>query len=103
MANTNSPEPPGANELIEQRDKFATSIAERDPSIAPIHNPAELANQIITTARFHGIPLRNDAGLVSVLAATDIDDSVPKELHGAIAEVLSWIERVDRAARTGQK
>ena len=104
MAVQNPPEPD--EEPLEPSRHFelvAASLAERDPSLAPARNRPEVAEQIITTARYHGVPLRNDAGLVSVLSGADIDDKVPKELHSAIADVLHWIVRVDNAARSGQK
>ncbi len=50
----------------------------------------ELAEQIIALAKKHGIPLQEDATLISLLAKLDLGDEIPQPLYVAIAEVLTF-------------
>lgn len=50
----------------------------------------ELAEQIIALAKEHGIPLQEDATLISLLAKLDLGDEIPQPLYVAIAEVLTF-------------
>jgi flagellar biosynthesis protein len=54
-----------------------------------------LAEQIIALAKEHGIPLREDPGLVEALARLEIGSVLPRELYAVVAEVLAWVYRVD--------
>jgi flagellar biosynthesis protein len=49
-----------------------------------------LAEQIIQLAEDHSIPLRQDAGLVQVLANVPLDREIPRELYVAVAEVIAF-------------
>lgn len=49
-----------------------------------------LAEQIIQLAAEHSIPLRQDAGLVQVLANVPLDREIPRELYVAVAEVIAF-------------
>jgi flagellar biosynthesis protein len=52
-----------------------------------------LAEQIIEMARARGIEIRQDADLVSLLAAVPLDAPIPIEAYVAVAEILSYIYR----------
>jgi flagellar biosynthesis protein len=49
-----------------------------------------LAERIIKLAEESGIPLRQDAGLVQVLASVPLDREIPRELYVAVAEVIAF-------------
>jgi flagellar biosynthesis protein len=49
-----------------------------------------LGDQIISMAKEHGIPLHQDAGLVSLLASVPLGAEIPRELYLAIAEVIAF-------------
>lgn len=49
-----------------------------------------IADEIITVAREHGIPLREDDELIAMLAQLDLGDEVPEELYVVVAEVLAF-------------
>jgi flagellar biosynthesis protein len=49
-----------------------------------------LAEQIIQLAEEHNIPLRQDAGLVRILANMPLDREIPRELYVAVAEVIAF-------------
>ena len=55
-----------------------------------------VAEQILALAREHGIPVREDADLVHLLAACDVGDDLPVELYEAVAEVLTFLYRLAR-------
>ncbi|MDX9746207.1 MAG: EscU/YscU/HrcU family type III secretion system export apparatus switch protein [Syntrophales bacterium] len=50
-----------------------------------------VADRIIETAREHGIPIRNDPGLVEILSRLDLDDQIPVEVYRAVAEILAFV------------
>jgi flagellar biosynthesis protein len=53
----------------------------------------QVAEQIIALARERGIEIREDADLVSLLAAVRLDSPIPIEAYVAVAEILSYIYR----------
>ncbi|HEC18804.1 MAG TPA: hypothetical protein ENI97_05615 [Gammaproteobacteria bacterium] len=50
----------------------------------------ELAEQIIALAREHGIPLQENAPLISLLAQLDLGDEIPQALYAAVAEIIAF-------------
>jgi len=50
----------------------------------------ELAEQIIALAKEHGIPLQEDAALVSLLSKLDLGDEIPQALYMAAAEIIAF-------------
>ena len=57
----------------------------------------EIARRIIDAARQHNVPVYEDRDLVEVLEALEIDTEIPAELYRAVAEVLVFIYRLNRA------
>lgn len=57
------------------------------------------ADEIVRLAREHGVPLREDAGLVAALAKLDIGTTIPRELYAVVAELLAFVYAVDAAKR----
>ncbi len=55
----------------------------------------ELAARIVETARHAGVQVMEDPDLVEVLARVPVGDEVPLELYQAVAEVLSFVYRVN--------
>jgi flagellar biosynthesis protein len=54
-----------------------------------------LAEQILQVAWANNIKVREDADLVEVLSAIDIDSEIPIEAFAAIAEILAYVYRVN--------
>ena len=50
-----------------------------------------LADEIIRVAQENGIPIREDHDLVQIFSLLDIGESIPPEVHTAIAEILAFI------------
>ncbi|MGM0750413.1 MAG: EscU/YscU/HrcU family type III secretion system export apparatus switch protein [Bacillota bacterium] len=55
-----------------------------------------IAENILTQAKDHQIPVQEDKSLLSLLGNLDIGESIPEELYGAVAEVFAFIYRLDR-------
>lgn len=50
----------------------------------------ELAEEIIALAKQHGIPLQEDAALISLLSKLDLGDEIPQALYTAVAEIIAF-------------
>ena len=50
-----------------------------------------VAEQILQIAWANGIKVREDADLVEVLAAIDVDSEIPIEAFAAVAEILAYV------------
>jgi len=50
----------------------------------------ELAEKIIALAKEHGIPLQEDAAMVSLLSKLDLGDEIPQALYIAVAEIIAF-------------
>lgn len=55
----------------------------------------EVAKKILDLAQFHGIPVHRDPDLIHVLSHLDVGESIPPELYRVVAEILSFIYRVN--------
>jgi len=50
-----------------------------------------LADEILRIAKENNIPIREDKDLVQILSLLDIGESIPAQVHTAIAEILAFI------------
>lgn len=50
-----------------------------------------VAEQILQVAWANGVKVREDADLVEVLAAIDVDSEIPIEAFAAVAEILAYV------------
>jgi flagellar biosynthesis protein len=56
-----------------------------------------IAAQILAMADKHGVPVRRDGELAQVLAALDVGQAIPTLAFAAVAEILSYLYRLDKA------
>lgn len=61
-----------------------------------------IADRIIGLAKEYGVPLYEDPTLVEMLVKLDLGDAIPVELYQVVAEILSFIYRMERRAREGR-
>lgn len=54
-----------------------------------------VAEQILQIAFANDIKVREDADLVEVLAAIDVESEIPLEAFAAVAEILSYVYRAN--------
>jgi len=62
----------------------------------------ETAERILAIAKEHGIPLQEDPALAAALSRLDLNESIPRELYVAVAEVLRFIWDIERQAETAR-
>ena len=58
----------------------------------------EIADKIVEKAREEKIPVVEDAHLADTLVKMQIGSEIPAELYEVVAEILTFISRVDEAA-----
>jgi FlhB-like protein len=54
----------------------------------------KVAEQILSEARKHNIPVRVDPALTAALASVNLGAEIPAELYLVVAEVLAYVYRV---------
>jgi flagellar biosynthesis protein len=55
-----------------------------------------LAEEIIERARAAGVFVHESPDLVNLLMQVDLDERIPPELYIAVAELLSWLYRLEQ-------
>lgn len=83
----------------ERENKIAVAI-EYDPSEeAPkiiASGRGYLAEKIIEKAKEEDVPLHKDDKLAGTLSKLEIGDMIPPELYGVVAEILLFVDKVDK-------
>lgn len=54
-----------------------------------------VAEQILALAFANGVKVREDADLIEVLSKIEVDSFIPLEAFAAVAEILSYVYRVN--------
>lgn len=50
----------------------------------------DVAQRIIDIAREHGVPLREDPDLLTLLAKLELGEEIPRPLYVTVAHVIAW-------------
>lgn len=61
-----------------------------------------VARQILEIAFAKGIPVREDPDLAQILGTLDVDSVIPVDALAAVAEILSYLYRINGHALAGQ-
>ena len=81
------------------KNKLAIAL-EYDPSSeAPIviaSGQGALADKILDKAGEADIPVYQDEKLAKTLSTLELGEMIPPELYGAVAEILVFVDRMDR-------
>lgn len=67
---------------------------DQDSNKAPVvlaKGQGDIASRIIALAEENGIEIRQDADLLQILKAVDINQEIPLEAFAAVAEIISYI------------
>ena len=59
----------------------------------------KIAEKILRVAEEHKIPFYEDPSLIDLLAKLNIQSEIPPRLYSVIAEVLSFVYKLDRLAK----
>ncbi len=55
----------------------------------------DAAAAILAAAEEHGVPVEEDEALLELLAGCDVGEEIPPELYEAVAELLTWLYRLE--------
>jgi flagellar biosynthesis protein len=88
------------------RQKAAAALTydmEHDPAPRVVaRGKGYVAERIMQLAEEHGVPVYQDRNLVEMLVKLDLGDTIPYELYQVVAEILSFIYRMERRAAQGR-
>lgn len=82
-----------------QKPKTAVAIAYEPSEDAPkviASGRGYLADKIIERAKEADIPLHQNEKLAETLSKLEIGDMIPPELYEVVAEILVFVDRMDR-------
>ena len=54
----------------------------------------EIANKIISLAKEHDIPSKEDPDLIEILSKVEVDQEIPPNLYKAVAEIFSFLYKI---------
>lgn len=86
---------------MEERKKAKTAVAlsyekgEEAPRILA-SGKGYLAEKMVAEAKKAEVPLHEDAKLAETLSHLEIGDYIPPELYEVVAEILVFVDRMDR-------
>ncbi|MEB2489648.1 EscU/YscU/HrcU family type III secretion system export apparatus switch protein [Peribacillus frigoritolerans] len=86
--------------MINDKRKEAIALKyDQKTSKAPVilaKGKGKTAETIMEKAMKHDIPVHRDESLAALLGQLDINQTIPEELYGAVAEVFAFIYKVDK-------
>ena len=89
-------------------DVQSTNKDEKKKAVALLYGPGSTApkvvasgkgvtaERIIDTAKESDVPLYKDTNLADTLLKLDIGDCIPPELYGVVAEILVYVDKMDK-------
>ena len=85
----------------EEKKKIKQAVAlEYDPNdMAPkivATGRGRIAERIIEEAKEHDVPVHEDAKLANTLSKLDIGEYIPPELYEVVAEILVFVDNMER-------
>lgn len=57
-----------------------------------------VAERILALAREHGVPVREDPALLTLLSALELGDEIPPDLYEAVAKLVAYLNGLDQEA-----
>ena len=54
----------------------------------------EIADKIISLAKEHDIPIKEDPDLIEILSKVEVDQEIPPNLYKAVAEIFSFLYKI---------
>lgn len=82
-----------------KKPKTAVALAYEPGDMAPkilATGKGEVAERIIETAKEHDVPFYKDNKLAETLSKLEIGDTIPPELYDVVAEILVFVDDMDR-------
>ena len=88
-----------ANRKFETLEKTAVAVSYEPGDSAPrilATGKGEVAEKIIAKAKENDVPLYKDNKLADTLSKLKIGDAIPPELYEVVAEILVFVDDMDR-------
>lgn len=82
-----------------EQKKSAVALSYDSDDMAPriiASGKGILADKILDVAKEAQVPIHQDAKLANTLSKLEIGDYIPTELYEVVAEILVFIDRMDR-------
>lgn len=82
-----------------KKPKTAVALAYEPGDMAPkilATGKGKVAERIIETAKEHDVPFYKDNKLAETLSKLEIGDTIPPELYDVVAEILVFVDDMDR-------
>lgn len=86
-------------ELPKEKTRTAVAIEYSPEEEAPkiiASGKGVLADRIVDTAKEHNVPVHKEERLANTLSRLEVGDFIPPQLYEAVAEVLLFVDRLDR-------
>lgn len=86
-------------ENTEEKSKTAVALAYQPGDVAPkilATGKGALAERIIEKAKENDVPFYQDNKLAETLSKLEIGDTIPPELYDVVAEILVFVDDMDR-------
>ena len=89
---------------IKEKSKLKAAVLKYDvdkdkaPKIVGL-GKGQVAEKILQVAEEHRIPFYEDPSLIDLLSKLEIQSEVPPQLYNLVAEVLSFVYKLDRLAK----
>ena len=87
------------NKHIAGKEKTAVAVAYNPGEVAPkilAVGKGEVEERIIETAKENDVPFYQDNKLAETLSRLQIGDTIPPELYEVVAEILVFVDDMDR-------
>ena len=87
------------NKHIAGKEMTAVAVAYNPGEVAPkilAVGKGEVAERIIETAKENDVPFYQDNKLAETLSRLQIGDTIPPELYEVVAEILVFVDDMDR-------
>lgn len=85
--------------MEEQKSKIAVALEYEPSEAAPkiiASGRGHVAEKIIEKAVEENVPLHRDDKLAGTLSKLEIGDAIPPELYEVVAEILLFVDKVDK-------
>lgn len=89
----------GGEQAYCRKEKTAVAVAYNPGEVAPkilAVGKGEVAERIIETAKENDVPFYQDNKLAETLSRLQIGDTIPPELYEVVAEILVFVDDMDR-------
>lgn len=83
----------------ENQNNIAVALSYERGETAPMvvaSGKGHLADKIIETAKDSKVPVYEDSKLANTLSKLEIGECIPPELYGVVAEILVFVDDMDR-------